>query len=157
MAVPEHITILEYLLNQEGGKAIINAQNDNGSTLFHLATGFDQSINLVNPLYGENHDKVTQGPEKVKLLVHYGADLKMKDDMGSTPAHVAAYRGDVGCMQPLVDCGLDFHSRGLCHRRILHAAVFGGRNIRKKTMARPRPTVALVVSVALSGTSSILL
>ena len=126
---PEGIEMIEYLLEQEGGKAIINAQDDNGSTPLHLAAASGLFINLINPLYGENQDKVTQGREKVRLLVRYGADLKLKDNMGDTPAHVAAYRGDVGRMQPLVDCGLDFNSRGLCNRTILHAAVFGGRKM----------------------------
>ena len=129
VAAPEGIKILEYLLNQEGGKAIVDAQDDTGSTPLHLATGFGLFTNLLTPLYGENQEKVTQGREKVKLLVQYGADLTIKDDMENTPAHVAAYRGDVGRMQPLVDCGLDLNSRGLCNRTILHAAVFGGRKM----------------------------
>ena len=126
---PEGIKMMQYILDQEGGKAIINAQDDNGSTPLHLAAHFGLCIYLVNRLYGENQDKVTQGREKVRLLVQYGADLKMKDNIGNTPAHVAAYRGDVGRMQPLVDCGLDFSSRGLCNRTILHAAVYGGRKM----------------------------
>ena len=129
VSAPDGIQILEYLLKLKGGRAIINAKDDNGSTPLHLATGFGKFINLVNPFYEENQDKVTQGQEKVKLLVQYGADLKMKDNMGNTPAHVAAYRGDVSRMQPLVDCGLDYNSRGLYNRTILHAAVFGGQKM----------------------------
>ena len=136
VSAPEGIKILEYLLKLEGGKALINAQDDNGSTPLHLATGFGQFINLVNPFYGENQDKVTQGQEKIKLLVQYGTDLKMKDNMGNTPAHVAAYRGDVSRMQPLVDCGLDFNSRGLYNRTILHAAVFGGKKMIKYLLSQ---------------------
>ena len=129
VAGSEGIKMMEYLLEQEGGKAIVNAQNNNGSTPLHLAAGLGHFINLLCPFYGEDQDKVTQGREKVKLLVQNGTDLKIKDNMGNTPAHVAAYRGDVGRMQPLVDCGLDFNSRGLCNRTILHAAVFGGRKM----------------------------
>ena len=129
VAAPEGTKILEFLLKLEGGKAIINAQDDNGLTPLHLATGFGQFINWMNPLNRENQDKVTQGWEKVKLLVQYGADPMIQDDMGNTPAHVAAYMGDVGRMQPLVDCGLNFNGRGLCNRTILHASVFGGRKM----------------------------
>ena len=126
---PEGTKMIEYLLEQEGGKTIINAQDDYGSTPLHLAASLGLSLGLVNPLDGENQDIVTQGQEKVRLLVQYGADLKMKDNIGNTPAHVTAYRGDIGRMQPLLDCGLDFNSRGLCNRTILHAAVFGGRKM----------------------------
>ena len=129
VATPEGIKILEYLLNKEGGKAIVDVQDDTGSTPLHLATGFGVFINLLNPLYGENQEKVTQEREKVKLLVQYEADLTIKDDLENTAADVAAYRGDVGRMQPLVDCGLDFNSRGLCNRTILDTAVFGGRKM----------------------------
>ena len=129
VAGPDGIKMIEYLLEQERGRAIINAQEDKGRTPLHLAARIGQIINLLNPLYGEAQEKVTQGRKKVKLLVQNGTDLKIKDNMGNTPAHVAAYRGDVGRMQPLVDCGLDFNSRGLCNRTILHAAVFGGRKM----------------------------
>ena len=129
VAGPEGLKMIEYLLKQEGGKAIINAQDDNGSTPLHLAAGFSRFINLLSPLYVEDREKVTQKREKVKLLVQNGTDLKIKDNMGNTPAHVAAYRGDVGRMQPLVDGGIDLNSRGLCNRTILHAAVFGGRKM----------------------------
>ena len=129
VAGPESIKMIEYLLEQERGKAIINAQNDEGRTPLHLAVRIGQPINLPNPLYGEDREKVTQGRKKVKLLVQNGADLKIKDNMGNTPAHVAAYLGDVSRMQPLVDYGLDFNSRGLCNRTILHAAVFGGQKM----------------------------
>ena len=129
VAGSEGIKVIETLLKKEGGKAIVNAQNNKGSTSLHLAAGYGRFINLLCPLYGEDQDKVTQGREKVKLLVQHGTDLKIKDNMGNTPAHIAAYRGDVGRMQPLVDCGLDFNNRGLCNRTILHEAVFGGRKM----------------------------
>ena len=125
----EGINMIEYLLEQEGGKDIINAQDDCGSTPLHLAAGLGQPISLLYPVCGETQDKVTQGRAKVKLLVQNGTDLKIKDNMGNTPAHVAAYRGDIGRMKPFVDCGLDFNSRGLSNRTFLHAAVFGGRKM----------------------------
>ena len=125
----EGMKMAEYLLEQEGGKAIINAQDDNGSTPLHLAAGIGHTLGLVDLFYGEKPDIAFQGREKVRLLVRFGADLKIKDNIGNTPAHVAAYRGDIGRMQPLLDCGLDFNNRGLCNRTILHAAVFGGRKM----------------------------
>ena len=135
---PEGVEMTEYLLEQEGGKAIINAQDDYGSTPLHSAAVCGLIIGLVDPLFGENQDKVTQGREKVRLLVQYGADLEMKDKNGNTPEHIAAYRGDVGHMQPLVDCGLDFNSRGLCNRTILHAAVFGGQKMLEYLLSHER-------------------
>ena len=125
----EGMKMIEYLLEQEGGKAIINARDDNGSTPLHLAAGLGRSLGLVDLFYEEKPDRALHGREKVRLLVRFGADLKIKDNIGNTPAHVAAYRGDIGRMQPLLDSGLDFNSRGLCNRTILHAAIFGGRKM----------------------------
>ena len=61
--------MLQYLLKQEGGKAIINAQVDNGSTPLHLAAGLGLTIGLVDLLYWEKQDRAIQDWEKVRLLV----------------------------------------------------------------------------------------
>ena len=127
VAAREGKEMIVYLFDHESKKEVINLQADNGLMPLHLAAGCGRFINLVDPLYGENEEKLTQRWESlaVKLLIQNNTNLRIKGNIGNSSAHIAAYRGDVSHMQPLKDSVLDFNNRGLCNRTILHAVVFG--------------------------------
>lgn len=106
--------MVEYLLREGGGRAIINAKDSVGSTPLHLVacSGVDVA-------------------ETVGVLVRYGADTGVEDSEGFTPAHRAAFVGDVNCLRAFIIAGFDVSIRGPSGRTILHDAVEGGLHVMK--------------------------
>lgn len=80
--------MMQYLLEQEGGKATINSQDSRGYT----------------PLHSAVRSSVKE-EEKVRLLLSYGADSRLKDNRGYTPADWAKRRGLDILNRMLLECG----------------------------------------------------
>ena len=51
------------------------------------------------------------------------------DSVGNTPAHLAAFPGDVDTMQVLIAAGFGFHTRGGEGKNILHRAMFNRKGV----------------------------
>ena len=107
--------LMEYLLGQEGGRAMVNAGDYDGWTPLHHAVCY---------LEGKARGMV-------ELLLKYGADIQARDRFGNTPGHLAAEKGDTGSMAAFIDAGFDFGARGSLGQTILHRAVFGRRQMLK--------------------------
>ena len=106
------VEMVAYILQQEGGRNLVNARNSMGSTALHR---------LI-----QGGGRPPQRRLKVELLLQHGADIHAKDDRGNTPAHVAAHWGNVDCLRILIAAGCDLHARGPSGKTILHCAIDGG-------------------------------
>ena len=110
------IEILNFILQLEGGPNLVNSQDNSGLTpLSYLAKYY-------NPPNGQK--QLT-----VELLLQQGANIYARDHSGQTAAHCFAGRGWVDCMQPLINAGFNFHSRGKNDETILHRAMYGGKKM----------------------------
>ena len=94
--------MMGYLLGRTEAKAVVNVQTPNGET----------------PLHWE------QNPKIVELLLRYGANIEVKNNIGNTPAHQIASSSKILCMRALIDAGFDFNTRGRSGRTVLHSAVW---------------------------------
>ena len=79
--------MVKYLLELEGGRLSINAQNAHGNTPLHLAVEGDLE-------------------EVVKLLLENGLDMEIKNIEGKTPLQLAHRRGDKLVMMAFIDTGV---------------------------------------------------
>ena len=86
--------MIKYLLEVEGGRPGINAQNLDGKTPLHLAV--------------EDGSK-----EVVELLLGHGADTEIEDREGNTPSLLAHRRRCDGVGQAFIDAGVDFDFGGM--------------------------------------------
>ena len=59
----------------------------------------------------------------VRLLFDNGADMMVWDQSRDTPAHYAASRSNISCLETLIEAGFDIHTRGFLARTVLHTAV----------------------------------
>lgn len=99
-----NLEMLGYLLAQEGARAAINAQDEDGVTALHLAVIEYRAVH-------------------VRLLLRYGADMEVVDSEGSSPADRAASEGSVECMEALIEGGFEFTKKGQQGKTILHEAI----------------------------------
>lgn len=53
-----------------------------------------------------------ENAEMARLLIKSGADPRLKNHLGDEAVHFAAYRGDVGIVQLLVEAGVSVDARG---------------------------------------------
>ena len=93
--------MMGYLLGRTEAKTVVNLQTFDGATPMHWE--WDS--------------------QNVKLLLHYGADIELKDRKGDTPAHKIAGSRNTCSMRALLDAGFNFNTRGRCGRTVLHSAV----------------------------------
>ena len=108
-AMSSGVKMVKYLLKHAGGESLVNSKNDFMQTPLHLvADGF-----LVR--YNRR--------VKTELLLQHGANIHAMDCDGNTPAHIAAFPGDVDTMRVLIAAGIDFHARGSEGYTILHRAM----------------------------------
>ena len=104
--------MVKYLLQQEGGRAIVNVRDCYGSVPLHL----------VERLY-----PVGDRADIVRLLLQNGADMyQWVRYTQNTSAHCAAERGDIGSMIAFIDGGFDINTRGELGQTVLHQSISGG-------------------------------
>ena len=107
---------MEYILQLEGGVNLVNLHDDKGCTpLIQLATTYDHSHLLRRKM--------------AELLLQHSADIYVRDNNGDMAAHHFAWRGRVGCLQPIIEAGFHLLSRGQYGGTILHRAVVGGETM----------------------------
>ena len=82
--------MMGYLLGRTEAKAVVNVKTSNGETPLHL----------------ERKSKI------VKLLLRYGADIEVKDNLGDTPVHKITRFTNTHLLRALIDAGFDFNTRG---------------------------------------------
>ena len=102
----------KYLLEQEGGRMIVNAKTCAKSTALHLLM---ESVYFESPI----------GRELFKTLMQCGVDFRAKDCRGNMPAHILAMSNDVNSMAELIDAGYDISTKGGRRETVLHKAVYG--------------------------------
>ena len=66
----------------------------------------------------------------IKVLLKQHASMQCFGEM-MTPAHIAARRGDVDCMQAFIQAGFKINTRGTKDQTILHVATFSGIKMMK--------------------------
>ena len=91
--------MMEFILQLDGGTNLVNARTSTGLTPMHCITWE----------VGNRDCRMFE----VELLVQHGADIYAKDNDENTPAHTFAYQGDFGCLQVLLDAGLDLYICGI--------------------------------------------
>ena len=82
-------------------KAVVNVQTSYGET----------------PLHWERKSKI------VKLLLRYGAEIEVKDNLGDTPVLKITRFTNTHFLRALIDAGFDFNTRGRFGHTVLHSAV----------------------------------
>ena len=82
--------MVKYLLELEGGRLSINAQNAHGNTPLDLAV--------------EGHLE-----EVVKLLLENGSDMEINNREGKTPLQLAHRQGDKRVMKAFIDAGVNLN------------------------------------------------
>ena len=109
------VKMVKYLLKHAGGQSLINSKDYFMQTPLHLvADGI---------LVRYNRWVIAE------LLLQHGADIHAIDCGGKTPAHRAAFSGDVDTMRVLVAAGIDFHARGSEGKTILHCAMVNRKGV----------------------------
>ena len=103
------VKMVKYLLMYAGGKKLVNVKDYFSHTPLHYVAG------CFPVRY--NRKVITQ------LLLQHGADIHVVDWYGNTPAHLAAFPGDVDTMRVLIAAGSGFHAKGLYGETILHRAM----------------------------------
>ena len=61
--------------------------------------------------------------------MQHGANIHAIDWEGHTPAHLAAFPGDVDTMRVLIAAGIDFHATGRKGETILHCATINRKGV----------------------------
>ena len=103
------VKMVKYLLMYAGGEKLVNTKDYFSHTPLHyVAGGFSVRY---------NRGEITE------LLLQNGANIHAMDWSGNTPAHLAAFPGDVDTMRVLIAAGSDFHAKGLYGETILHRAM----------------------------------
>ena len=109
------VKMVKYLLEHAGGERLVNSKDNFNQTPLHLVAGsFPAKY---------NRRVITE------LLLQHGADIHAMDCDGNTPAHLAAFPGDVDTMRVLVAAGIDFHARGSEGKTILHRAMYNYKGV----------------------------
>ena len=101
--------IVHYILENEGGRSIVNSKDIWGQTPMHY---------LVGNLNSWRGDRL----QMVKLLLLCGADLQAEDNSGYTPAHIAAGSDDIEIMGELFRGGFDINTKSSTGVTVLHRA-----------------------------------
>ena len=109
------VRMVRYLLEDAGGELLVNT----GDYLFHTP------LHVVARSFPVRYQRRVL----TKLLLQHGADIHARDFSGNTPAHVAAFMGDVDTLRVLIAAGVDFHDRGLGGLTILHKAVYNRKGV----------------------------
>ena len=108
----------QYLLEQEGGRMTVNAEDSDGSTPLHL---------LMDHYYLTSVEK----SELLRSLLQCGADIHVKDKYGETPAHIAIDKDDISSVSELIRAGFNVCTKGAGGDTVLHRAVCGrGRGMK---------------------------
>ena len=94
--------MLRYLLEQKEVKMAVNVEDYTGATPLHYV----------------------RNAGNIRLLLDNGADMMVWDRHRDTPAHYAASRYNVSCLEAFVEAGFDIHTRGSLGRTVLHTAGF---------------------------------
>ena len=102
------VEMVTYLLQLEGMEKIVNARDRCRQTPLHLAM--------------EVYDRSDNSSELAEVLLQHGADIHARDELGNTPAHIAACLGDVNSMRVFTAAGIDFCAKGISGETILHRA-----------------------------------
>ena len=109
------VEMVKYLLTYAGGEKLVNAEDSSSRTPLHLvAAGISVKY---------NRRVITE------LLVQNGANIHAVDWYGNTPAHLAAFPGDVDTMRVLIAAGIDFHAKGAYGKTILHRAISNRKGV----------------------------
>ena len=109
------VKMVEYLLKHAGGERLVNSKDYFNQTPLHLvAGGFPVRY---------NRRVITE------LLLQHGANIYAMDRDGNTPAHLAAFYGDVDTMRVLIAAGIDLHAIGDEGTTILHRAMFNRKGV----------------------------
>ena len=109
------VKMVKYLLEHAGGERIVNSKDNFNKTPLHLVAG---SFPVKY-----NRRVITE------LLLQHGANIHAMDCDGNTPAHLAAFPGDVDTMRVLIAAGIDFHARGSEGKTILHRAMYNYKGV----------------------------
>lgn len=87
-----------------------NFKQINAQTLEHGFTALHYSVAEIKPFLTE-------------ILIHYGADINIKDKYGSLLLHIAVKEGSVITTKLLLDLGADINEEGCFNVTALHIAV----------------------------------
>ena len=109
------VKIVKYLLEHAGGERLVNSKDNLMQTPLHWVAG---------ALFVRYDRRV-----KTELLLQHGANIHAIDWEGHTPAHLAAFPGDVDTMRVLIAAGIDFHARGRKGKTILHPATINRKGV----------------------------
>jgi ankyrin repeat protein len=60
--------------------------------------------------------------DTVRILIDHGADVIARDEIHSTPLHLASSKGSAEAVQPLIEHGADVTAQDENHRMPLHLA-----------------------------------
>ena len=109
------VNMVKYLLEHAGGERLVNSKDNFMQTPLHLVAG-GEFVRYNRRL-------------KTELLLQHGANIHAIDWEGRTPAHLAAFPGDVDTMRVLIAAGVDFHARGGKGETILHRATLNRKGV----------------------------
>ena len=109
------VKMVKYLLTYAGGEKLVNAKDSLSRTPLHLVAAG------ISVRY--NRRVITE------LLLQNGANIYAMDWYGNTPAHLAAFPGDVDTMRVLIAAGIDFHAKGAYGKTILHRAMSNRKGV----------------------------
>ena len=109
------VKMVKYLLEHAGGERLVNSKDYWMETPLHW---------VVGTLYVKYDRRV-----KTELLLQHGANIHATNWEGHTPAHLAAFPGDVDTMRVLIAAGIDFHATGRKGETILHRATINRKGV----------------------------
>ena len=114
-AIRGGVEMVKYLLEHGGGEKLVNAKNIFCRTPLHLVGG-SFPVRYRRRVMTE-------------LLLQHGADIYACDMFWDTPAHIAAFKGDVDTMRVFIAAGIDYYARGNYGRTMLHYAVSNRKGV----------------------------
>ena len=118
------VKMVKYLLWHAGGERLVNTKDYFDRTPLHLvAGGFPVRY---------NRGVISE------LLLQNGANVHAMDLFGNTPAHLAAFPGDVDTMRVLIAAGSDFHAKGIYGETILHRAMGNRKGVLEYLLRQER-------------------
>ena len=91
------------------------------------AVGSAGDPNKWTPLYYALSSKNTRSYDIIKILLDHGANVKAKDDLGTTLLHYASQSGDSNVIELLLDRGADIRAKTPDGDTPMHFAALSGK------------------------------